>query len=169
MASNDDIKLFISEAEDLIQKTEDEILNLEENPENPKPIQELFFTFHTLKGLTAMAGFENLSKFCHHFETFLNNAKNKKVSAKKRTDFIDILFESLDVLRNVLKKVKEGDLTDIDSNFVDDIKGSFDTFEVEYDITFIQPISADEITKILKDKQKRRSKKFVAPGIKIIR
>lgn len=161
MASNDDIKLFISEAEDLIQKTEDEILNLEENPDNPKPIKELFFTFHTLKGLTAMAGFENLSKFCHHFETFLDNTKDKKVSPKKRKDFIDMLFESLDVLRNVIKKVKKGDMTDIDTKFVDDIKGSFDTFEVEYDITFIQPISADEITKILGDKQKKPYKIYI--------
>jgi two-component system chemotaxis sensor kinase CheA len=161
VATNDDIKLFISEAEDLIQKTEDEILNLEENPENPKPIQELFFTFHTLKGLTAMAGFENLSKFCHHFETFLDNTKDKKVSTKKRTDFIDMLFESLDVLRNVLKKVKNGDFTDIDNKFVDEIKGSFDNFEAEYDITFIQPISTDEITKILKNNQKKPYKVYV--------
>ncbi|MFW9939965.1 MAG: ATP-binding protein [Candidatus Thorarchaeota archaeon] len=161
MASNDDIKLFISEAEDLIQKTEDEILNLEENPENPKPIQELFFTFHTLKGLTAMAGFENLSKFCHHFETFLDNTKDKKVSTKKRTDFIDMLFESLDVLRNVLKKVKNGDFTDIDKKFVDEIKGTFDNFEAEYDITFIQPISTDEITKILKNSQKKPYKIYI--------
>ena len=85
MTSKDDMKLFISEAEDLIQKTEDEILLIEENPKALKPIQELFFTFHTLKGLTAMAGFENLSKFCHHFETFLENAKDKKVSVSKRT------------------------------------------------------------------------------------
>ncbi|MFX1343605.1 MAG: chemotaxis protein CheA [Promethearchaeota archaeon] len=161
MASNDDIKLFISEAEDLIQKTEDEILNLEENLENPKPIQELFFTFHTLKGLTAMAGFENLSKFCHHFETFLDNSKDKKVSTKKRTDFIDMLFESLDVLRNVLKKVKNGDFTDIDKKFVDEIKGTFDNFEAEYDITFIQPISTDEITKILKNDQKKPYKIYI--------
>ena len=84
MSSKDDIKLFISEAEDLIQKTEDEILKLEENPNDLKPIQELFFTFHALKGLTAMAGFDNLSKFCHHFESFLENTKDKKESKIKR-------------------------------------------------------------------------------------
>lgn len=161
MASNDDIKLFISEAEDLIQKTEDEILKIEENPENPKPIQELFFTFHTLKGLTAMAGFENLSKFCHHFETFLENAKDKKVSMKKRNYFVEMLFESLDVLRNVLKKVKKGDFTDIDEKFVEEIKGSFDSFETNYDITFIQPISLDEIAKVLTDKQKKPFKIYI--------
>jgi len=155
------MKLFISEADDLIQKTEDEILNLEENPKDSKPIQELFFTFHSLKGLTAMAGFENLSKFCHHFETFLDNTKDQKVSEKKRSEFIEMLFESLDVLKNVLKRVKKGDMTDIDKGFVEEINDSFETFDSEYDITFIEPISPDQIKKILSNKQKKSYKIYV--------
>jgi len=161
VATNDDMKLFISEADDLIQKTEDEILNLEENPKDSKPIQELFFTFHSLKGLTAMAGFENLSKFCHHFETFLDNTKDQKVSEKKRSEFIEMLFESLDVLKNVLKRVKKGDMTDIDKGFVEEINDSFETFDSEYDITFIEPISPDQIKKILSNKQKKSYKIYV--------
>lgn len=161
MSSKDDIKLFISETEDLIQKTEDEILSFEENPDNPKPIKELFFTFHALKGLTAMAGFDNLSKFCHHFESFLDNAKEKKVSKNKSSNFIDMLFESLDVLRNVIKRVKKGDLSDIDGNFVEDIKNSFESFETEYDITFIQPLNIEEISKLLNQKQKKSFKIYV--------
>ncbi len=161
MSSKDDITLFISEAEDLIQKTEGEILKLEENPNDIKPIQELFFTFHALKGLTAMAGFENLSKFCHHFESFLENTKEKKVSDSKRTNFIEMLFESLDVLRNVIKRVKKGDLSDIDENFVEDIKNSFESFETEYDITFIQPLSEEEIVKILNQNQGKSFKIYI--------
>ncbi|TET57017.1 MAG: chemotaxis protein CheA [Promethearchaeota archaeon] len=161
MSSKDDIKLFISEAEDLIQKTEDEILFFEENPDNPKPIKELFFTFHALKGLTAMAGFDNLSKFCHHFESFLDNAKEKKVSKSKSSNFIDMLFESLEVLRNIIKRVKKGDLSDIDGNFVEDIKNSFESFETEYDITFIQPLNIEEISKLLNQKQKKSFKIYV--------
>jgi two-component system chemotaxis sensor kinase CheA len=155
------MKLFISEAEDLIQKTEEEILYLEENPSDLKPVQELFFTFHTLKGLTAMAGFENLSKFCHHFESFLQNAKEKKVSVTKKSDFIEMLFESLDVLRSIMKKVKKGDLTDIDNKFVEDIKDSFESFESDYDITFIHPLTQEEISGILSQKQNEAFKIYV--------
>ena len=161
MSSKDDIKLFISESEDLIQKTEEEVLSFEENPENSKPIKELFFTFHTLKGLTAMAGFDNLSKFCHHFESLLENAKEKKVSKSKRQNFIDMLFESLDVLRNFLKRVKKGDLSDIDGNFVEDIKNSFESFETVYDITFIQSLNQEEITKLLNQKQNKSFKIYI--------
>ncbi|UCC20027.1 MAG: chemotaxis protein CheA [Promethearchaeota archaeon] len=161
MSSKDDIKLFVSEAEDLIQKTEEEILRLEENPKDIKPIQELFFTFHALKGLTAMAGFDNLSKFCHHFETFLENAKEKKVSASKKDNFIEMLFESLDVLRNVIKRVKKGDLSDIDENFVNDIQNSFESFETDYDITFIKTLKPEEIAKILDQKDNKAFKIYI--------
>jgi len=159
--SKEDIKLFISESEDLIQKTEEEIFKIEERPDDVKPIQELFFTFHTLKGLNAMAGFDNLSKFCHHFESFLDNAKEKRIPMSKRSDFVDMLFESLDVLRNVLKRVKEGDMSDIDATFVNDIKDSFESFENEYDITFIQALSIDEISQIAKQKQKKTYKIYI--------
>ena len=155
MSSKEDIKLFISESEDLIQKTEEEIFKIEEKPDDIKPIQGLFFTFHTLKGLTAMAGFENLSKFCHHFESFLDNAKEKRIPMSKRSHFVDMLFESLDVLRNVIKRVKTGDMSDIDATFVQDIKDSFESFENEYDITFIQTLSIDEISQIANQKQKK--------------
>jgi two-component system chemotaxis sensor kinase CheA len=161
MSSNDDMKLFISEAEDLIQKTEEEILLLEENPNDLKPVQELFFTFHTLKGLTAMAGFDNLSKFCHHFESFLQNAKDKKVAVNKTSNFIEMLFESLDVLRSVLKSVKSGDYADIDENFVEDIKDSFENFESDYDITFIHPLTDEKITNILKEKENKSFKIYI--------
>ena len=161
MSSKEDIKLFISESEDLIQKTEEEIFKIEEKPDDVKPIQGLFFTFHTLKGLTAMAGFENLSKFCHHFESFLDNAKEKRIPMSKRSDFVDMLFESLDVLRNVIKRVKTGDMSDIDATFVQDIKDSFESFENEYDITFIQTLSIDEISQIANQKQKKTYKIYI--------
>ncbi len=161
MSSKEDIKLFISEAEDLIQKTEEEIFKLEDKPDDLKPIQGLFFTFHTLKGLTAMAGFVNLSKFCHHFESFLENAKKKKIQVSKRTDFIDMLFESIDVLRNVIKRVKDGDMTDIEKGFVEDIRDSFESFENEYDISFIQSLNLEEIAEFLKQKQNKSFKIYI--------
>ncbi len=161
MSSKDDIKLFISEAEDLIQKTEEEIIKLEQNSNDSKPIQELFFTFHALKGLTAMAGFEHLSKFCHHFESFLENTKDRKVSKSKGENFIEMLFESIDVLRNVIKRVKKGDLSDIDDKFVEDIKNSFESFDNDYDITFIQPLKSEEVNNVLKQKNQKPFKIYI--------
>ncbi|MFX1337015.1 MAG: chemotaxis protein CheW [Promethearchaeota archaeon] len=161
MATKEDIQLFINESEDLIQKVEDEVLKLEENPRNTKPIQELFFAFHTLKGLTAMAGFNNVSKFCHFLEDFLNKAKNNKVSPEKISSFTSIFFESLDVLRTVVTKVKKGDNTDIDVKFLEEIKDTFEDFDNEYEITFIKPIPQDKIKQTLSAKNNNYFKIYI--------
>ena len=103
MSSGDDVKLFLSESEELVQKIEESILKLEENPDNRKAIQDLFFAFHTLKGLTGMGGLPNLSEFCHNFETFLQKTKENKDSLKNPSEFIEILFESLDIVLNYVE------------------------------------------------------------------
>ncbi|TFG09807.1 MAG: chemotaxis protein CheA [Promethearchaeota archaeon] len=152
--SKDDIKLFISETEDLIQKVEDEIFKLEEDPNNSKPKQELYFAFHTLKGLTAMAGLDRASKFCHYFESLLDKSKETSIEEEKQETFMKLLFDSLDLLRSILKRVKGGDFTDIDEQFLDVIKESFDEFESEtpIEVSMIQPIPPDQIEKFLADK-----------------
>ncbi len=153
--SKDDLKLFISEAEDLVQKVEDEVFKLENDPNNIKPVQELYFAFHTLKGLTAMANLNNVSKFCHHFESFLDKTKETKIDVDKRDDFIKLLFDSLDLLRSILKNVKKGDFSDIDENFLNSIKESFEDFEMasEASLSLINPITPDKIKNILDDKK----------------
>ena len=161
MASKEDMQLFINESEDLIQKVEDEVLKLEENPRNKKPIQELFFAFHTLKGLTAMAGFNNASKFCHFLEDFLNKAKNNKVSSEKIRSFTSIFFESLDVLRTVVSRVKKGDNTDIDIKFLEEIKETFEEFDTEFEITFIKPIPQNKIKQTISVKNKKFYKIYI--------
>ncbi|MFX1383866.1 MAG: ATP-binding protein [Promethearchaeota archaeon] len=153
--SKDDIKLFISEAEDLIQKVEDEVFKLEKNPNDMKPVQELYFAFHTLKGLTAMASLNNASKFCHYFESFLDKTKDSQIDENQQDDFIRLLFDSLDLLRSILKRVKKGDMSDIDENFLISIKDSFDEFETgaEPELSLIVPIALDKFIKIIDDKK----------------
>lgn len=124
------MKLFYSEAEDLIQKIENNLLILEENPENNKPIQELFYVYHTLKGLTAMVSLENLSKFIHHFETFLEKNKNLKEQIKNKDKIIDLLFKSLDVIRNTIEKIKKGEVKGIYEQELERINYSFEALDL---------------------------------------
>ena len=161
MISKEDMKLFFSETEDLIQNIEDNVLILEENPENDKPIQNLFFIYHTLKGLTAMVGLDNLSKFTHFFENFLEKNKNFKEQVEQKGEFINLLFESLDVIRNTVNKVKNGVIKDLDPQVLKKINASFDDFDFEYEITFFKPITIKEIKKAATNKKNRYFKIYI--------
>lgn len=161
MISDKDMKLFYSEAEDLIQKIEDNLLILEENPKNNKPIQELFYVYHTLKGLTAMVGFENLSKFIHQFETFLEKNKNLKEQIKNKGKIIDSLFKSLDVIRNTIEKIKKGEVKDLNEQELERLNYSFEALDSEYGITLFKPISKEELENSKKNQKNKFYKIFI--------
>ena len=161
MISEDDMKLFITETEELIQKTEDEIQKIENNPKDITPIQNLFFNFHTLKSMTALIGFENASKFCHYFESFLQKMKDNKLQKAIGNDFLKLLYESVDVLRLVVNKVKNRDMKDIDIKLINEMKDYFESFESDIDISYIKPIESKEISKILNDKQNKFYKVYI--------
>lgn len=108
-----------------------------------------------------MAGFNNASKFCHFLEDFLNKAKNNKVSSEKIRNFTSIFFESLDVLRTVVSRVKKGDNTDIDITFLEEIKETFEEFDTEFEITFIQPIPQNKIKQTISVKNKKFYKIYI--------
>jgi two-component system chemotaxis sensor kinase CheA len=159
--SDKDMKLFYSEAEDLIQKIEDNLLILEENPKNNKPIQELFYVYHTLKGLTAMVGFENLSKFIHQFETFLEKNKNLKEQIKNKGKIIDSLFKSLDVIRNTIEKIRKGEVKDLNEQELERLNYSFEALDSEYGITLFKPISKEELENSKKNQKNKFYKIFI--------
>ncbi|MFX1257349.1 MAG: chemotaxis protein CheW [Promethearchaeota archaeon] len=152
MSSKEDMKLFFSEAEDLIQNIEENILNLEDNPRNDQPVQNLFFIYHTLKGMTAMVGLENLSKFCHHFETFLEKNKEYKERVKRKGEVINFLFKSLDIIRTTINRVKSGEINDLGHQILGEITDTFDDFETAYEITFFKPISLNELNNAISNK-----------------
>ena len=152
MSQKDDIKLYFSEAEDLIQSIEENILSLEEDFKNDKFIQNLFFAYHTLKGMSAMVGFENLSKFCHSFETFLDKNKEYDERVSKKDNFLGLLFESLDIVKEAINSTKSGKSKDLDGKILQQIDDTFGTYETEYEITFFQPIPSDQLDNV-KDKK----------------
>jgi two-component system chemotaxis sensor kinase CheA len=153
MVSDEDIKLFVNEAEDLLQKVEFQILELEEHPDSNKPLKELYFAFHTLKGLTAMVGLENVSEFCHHFENLLDESKEKGLSEQKVTKYVEMMFDGLDLLRSVLDKARDGVIEDIGHEMVDEIKSGLEKKDSEYEITFIKPIPKEKIDDVIESKK----------------
>lgn len=153
MTSEEDKKLFFSEAEDLIIKLEDNVLKLEQDPEDDKPVQELFFVYHTLKGLTAMVGLNNLSEFTHHFENFLEKNKPKQVRMKQKDEFVNLLFKSLDIIKKTIKQIEKEEIEDLSPKILEKFSTSFDEFEVDYEITFFKLLTPQELESLIKDKK----------------
>lgn len=96
---------FVEEASDLINDLEKALLDLESNKDNPDLIQKIFRVMHSLKGGSAMFGFNKMDKFTHHLENIYDLIRNGKLNITD--DIVDITLASVDHLRNLLQEKDE--------------------------------------------------------------
>ena len=93
---------FRSEAEEMLTDLEQNILNIERNPNDKDALKIIFRALHTIKGTGAAVEFYRLSAFVHHFEDAFDLViKGKLVIRKKLTD---LALGGFDRIRELLKE-----------------------------------------------------------------
>lgn len=112
----EDIRLFLDEAEELLQVMEGGILRLEQVADDPEVIQEIFRAAHTLKGSSATLGHQRMAELTHKMENVLDRIRKGKLAVS--TDLADTLLDCLDILKTfkdeITKQEESGvDLTEI--------------------------------------------------------
>lgn len=91
------VGLFLDEVEEQLQFLEEGILTLEQKGEDPEVIQTVFRVAHTLKGSSAVMGFEEMKHLTHEMENVLDKIRNNAI--KIDMELINLLFLCLDALR----------------------------------------------------------------------
>lgn len=116
MSSEEYKEMFISESREHLAVLNQAMLELERNPENTEVINEIFRSAHTLKGMSATMGYENISELSHRMESVLDKIRQGSMSVTP--DFIDTLFDCLDLLENMVEAVAENETKEIDASQV---------------------------------------------------
>ena len=91
---------FRQEATDLLESLEENLLELESDPEDRQKIDVVFRALHTIKGSGEMFGFSELAKFVHHLENAYELVRSGE--AKVSQDLIDISLASQDHISALL-------------------------------------------------------------------
>ena len=98
------VSLFFEEAEEGLVAMEQALVALEERPFDTEALQTLFRVAHTLKGNAASLGFTELAEVTHGLEDVLDRLRSSALAVDR--DVIDVLLESVDVLREMLGEAK---------------------------------------------------------------
>jgi len=106
MESNQYLSMFIDESKEHLQALNDNMLELENNPTNIQIVQDIFRSAHTLKGMSATMGYEDLASLTHEMENVLDLVRNEKLAMNEA--IFDILFKSLDALEAMVNDIIEG-------------------------------------------------------------
>jgi len=112
MENNQYIDIFIEETQEHLENLNSNLLLLEKDTDNTKVIDEIFRSAHTLKGMAATMGFENMTKVAHKMEDILHDVKNNKL--KINSSIMDIIFKCVDTLGEMLDSISQNGNDDID-------------------------------------------------------
>ncbi len=92
--------VFLEEANELLDNLEEQLLTLEENPGDMETIGAVFRAMHTIKGSSAMFGFNAISEFTHEAESAMDQVRNGIVPVTN--ELIDLMLKSRDHIRFML-------------------------------------------------------------------
>lgn len=103
---------FLVEAEELVQSLDVNLVELESTPDNLDLLNEIFRAAHTIKGTSSFLGFEQVTSLTHHMEDILNKLRKGEMVATQ--GIMDLLLESLDILKTLLGNVKNKSSESVD-------------------------------------------------------
>ncbi|CAH0119830.1 Chemotaxis protein CheA [Paenibacillus sp. CECT 9249] len=106
MEMNQYLSMFIDESTEHLQSLNENMLQLENSPEDLGIVQIIFRSAHTLKGMSATMGFEDLASLTHQMENVLDLVRNGQL--KMNSHIFDTLFKSLDALESMVQDITQG-------------------------------------------------------------
>ena len=86
------LDLFIDETKEHLQSLNEQLLILENEPENEDTINEIFRAAHSLKGMAGTMGYKRMQRLTHDMENVFSEVRNGKM--KITGNLIDVLFLS---------------------------------------------------------------------------
>lgn len=89
-------ELFYNETEEHLELINNSLLELEKNPDDPGLIDQLFRSFHTIKGMAGTMGYEKIVEVSHKLENILDEIRQGKKGITP--ELIDMIFKGVDTL-----------------------------------------------------------------------
>ncbi|CAM3402213.1 MULTISPECIES: chemotaxis protein CheA [Brevibacillus] len=106
MDMNQYLDMFIEESKEHLQAINANLLILENDPTNIQIVNEIFRSAHTLKGMSATMGFEDMASLTHEAENVLDLIRNDKLTIN--SEIMDVIFQSVDLIEGMVIHITEG-------------------------------------------------------------
>ncbi|WP_256776950.1 MULTISPECIES: chemotaxis protein CheA [unclassified Stenotrophomonas] len=97
---------FILEAQEILDRLGEQLVSLEQSPQDSDQLNAVFRGFHTLKGGAGFLGIQAMVELCHAAEETLGMARSGK--AVLQAHHFDAAQQSLDYLQSMLDSVAAG-------------------------------------------------------------
>lgn len=100
------MSMFLEESMDNLQTLNESLLQLEQEPENIDKLNEIFRVAHTIKGMAATMGFNEMAELTHKMEDVLSEFREGKLKVTQKV--VTVLFKCLDTLEQMVNNISDG-------------------------------------------------------------
>ncbi len=96
---------FLIEAFEMIEQLDQDLVELENNPDDLDLLNRIFRVAHTIKGSGSFLNFSVLTHLTHHMEDVLNKARHSELTITP--DIMDVVLESIDYMKKLLNAIRD--------------------------------------------------------------
>ncbi len=102
---------FIVEANEFLQQLDQDLIKLEQTPEDLELLNSIFRAVHTIKGNASFLGFAKLTRFTHQLENVLDKLRSGDMAVTP--DIMDLVLEGIDTMRALIENLTDESQVDV--------------------------------------------------------
>ncbi len=100
------LREFFLESWEIMEELDQDLVTLEENPDDKELLNKIFRAAHTLKGSSSFLGFEQISRVTHRVEDIFNKLRRDEMTLTPEA--MDVVLEATDRVRKLLEAAQNG-------------------------------------------------------------
>jgi len=107
-ADDEILQDFLVEAGEILESLQEQLVELEQRPDDDDLLHSVFRGFHTIKGGASFVGLTPLVELCHRSEDVFNIVRNHERPVD--SELMDVILRALDILNDMFETVRGGDM-----------------------------------------------------------
>lgn len=105
---------FLVETKEILEQLDLDLVEIEKRPDDVDLLNQIFRSFHTIKGTSGFLGLEKLQKVTHRGEDILN--KLRKGEVLLNDEIMDNILKSYDAIKDLVDVIEEKKEEDFDTS-----------------------------------------------------
>jgi two-component system chemotaxis sensor kinase CheA len=101
------LRLFLEESEELLERFNSSLLELEKDPDDRELVHEIFRATHSLKSESAQAGFPGLSSIAHRLEDVFEKLRSGELALDRK--LMNAILPASDLLHELMGRISRGE------------------------------------------------------------
>ncbi|MEI0477672.1 chemotaxis protein CheA [Brachyspira pulli] len=159
--SDEFISIFLSEAKEIVEGLENDLVLLEDNKSDEDLLNKIFRSAHTLKSSAGTVGFTTMSELNHVAENLLEKVRSGKLDVTPQ--MITVLLEFLDTVKLMLQNIVDGKSETEGVNNIDSLKAKIKAIADGNDPSTVSSTPAPKAAAAPEPKKEEPKKEEEAP------